>query len=306
MYLTGDLAASTPAARLHYLGRADDQVKIRGFRVELGEIEAALAAQPGVAAAAVAMRPLADIEQLVAFVVHGRRQPAGSGTSAEGAGRRLPPYMVPAHFEFVAQLPRLTSGKVDREALGDCPWPAVDSCRGTMAANPACDRGRAGPVRGAPTTLSRPTVRGRRRFLRRPGRPFAAGRPAGIGVCAPTRATRLEHPGRLSPAPSGAIAAQMRPLRQKPRRPPLPRREARCRGRRARLCGAVQAAVIPWLMLLHISALAVAVLRLSLFYRRRTTAFSLAALYSVAAFVLAEFGHCFPWPSPANGWWPDG
>ena len=53
---------------MHYLGRADDQVKIRGFRVELGEIEAAIAAQPGVAAAAVTMPLLAGIEQLVAFV----------------------------------------------------------------------------------------------------------------------------------------------------------------------------------------------------------------------------------------------
>ncbi|NIF68301.1 amino acid adenylation domain-containing protein, partial [Burkholderia sp. Cy-647] len=48
LYRTGDLARFLPDGRLEYLGRIDTQVKIRGFRMELGEIEAALAALPGV------------------------------------------------------------------------------------------------------------------------------------------------------------------------------------------------------------------------------------------------------------------
>ena len=87
MYRTGDLGRIDAAGQLHYLGRADDQVKIRGFRVELGEIEAAIAAEPGVAAVAVTMRPLAGIEQLVAFVAAANGSSPQRITSAESPGR---------------------------------------------------------------------------------------------------------------------------------------------------------------------------------------------------------------------------
>lgn len=48
LYRTGDRGRYLPGGELEFLGREDGQVKIRGHRVELGEIDAALLACPGV------------------------------------------------------------------------------------------------------------------------------------------------------------------------------------------------------------------------------------------------------------------
>ena len=117
LYRTGDLVRHLADGELEYLGRIDDQVKIRGHRLEPGEIEAALAAHPGVAqAAVVAPTDAAGGRRLVAFL-------AGSGVDAEELRRflaeRLPASMVPAAFVALPSLPLTPNGKVDRRALLD-------------------------------------------------------------------------------------------------------------------------------------------------------------------------------------------
>ncbi|MBI3285642.1 MAG: amino acid adenylation domain-containing protein [Burkholderiales bacterium] len=120
LYRTGDLACINTDGSVQCLGRADDQVKIRGFRVELGEIEAVLATQAGVATVAVLLRQEQGIDHLLAFIVKegaAADDPALSAALRGALSAVLPPYMVPARYEYLNEMPRLTSGKIDRNAL---------------------------------------------------------------------------------------------------------------------------------------------------------------------------------------------
>jgi len=117
LYRTGDLARIDEHGQIHCLGRTDDQVKIRGFRVELGEIEAALTRQPGVGTAAVILRQDEGIERLVAYLIVAEAEAITGAALRAVLATSLPPYMVPSHIEMLAEMPRLTSGKVDRKAL---------------------------------------------------------------------------------------------------------------------------------------------------------------------------------------------
>jgi amino acid adenylation domain-containing protein len=128
LYRTGDLARWLPDGTLDYLGRLDHQVKLRGFRVELGEIEAALTALPGVRAAAVLARTARDGgRRLVAYVVPASGGPADADTGelARALRARLPEHMVPAGYVPLAELPTTVNGKLDRAALPEPAAPAA-------------------------------------------------------------------------------------------------------------------------------------------------------------------------------------
>lgn len=122
LYRTGDLARRLPNGDLEYLGRCDQQVKIRGHRIELGEIESVLTHLDGVRAAVVAARPTADGDKrLVAYLVPDPQRRPALATLRELMGQRLPDYMVPAAFVFLARLPLTAHGKIDRAALPEPP-----------------------------------------------------------------------------------------------------------------------------------------------------------------------------------------
>ncbi|MEU5199658.1 Pls/PosA family non-ribosomal peptide synthetase [Streptomyces scabiei] len=119
-YRSGDLVKAEPEG-LVFLGRADEQIKLGGRRIELGEVDAALQALPGVAGAAAAVRTARSGNQLlVGYVViqDGWDQAA----AVEKLRAELPAALVPL-LAPVAELPTRTSGKVDRDAL---PWPLAE------------------------------------------------------------------------------------------------------------------------------------------------------------------------------------
>jgi amino acid adenylation domain-containing protein/FkbM family methyltransferase len=137
MYRTGDLARFDGDGALGFVGRADAQVKIRGFRVELGEIEAALAAHPAVREGVVIAREDVPGEpRLVAYVVPGTEGPP---PTAEELSRflqqRLPAYMVPGAVVALDRLPLTSSGKVDRRSL-----PPPGTARPAAAGAPVAPR----------------------------------------------------------------------------------------------------------------------------------------------------------------------
>jgi len=118
VYRTGDLVRWRNDRQLEFLGRRDHQVKIRGFRIELEEIEAVLAALPGVRQCVAAVREdVAGDHRLVAYVVP--EETAGFDREQARAGLRhaLPEYMVPNLFVVLDALPLTPNGKVDRRNL---------------------------------------------------------------------------------------------------------------------------------------------------------------------------------------------
>ena len=139
-YRSGDIVTYDPAGLL-FVGRADEQIKLGGRRIELGEVDAALQALPGVRGGAAAVKTTPSGTQLLI----GYLAPTDASVTAdstkllEGWAARLreslPSALVP-RLTVVDELPTKTSGKVDRNAL---PWPigeAADEPADTSALSP--------------------------------------------------------------------------------------------------------------------------------------------------------------------------
>ena len=118
---TGDKYYQDADGYFWYAGRSDDMLKVSGQWVSPVEIEAALAAHPAVREAAVIGRE--DAERLIkpmAFVVL-EPDAAGDEKSArelqEFVANKLAPFKKPRWVEFVSELPKTATGKIQRFKL---------------------------------------------------------------------------------------------------------------------------------------------------------------------------------------------
>ncbi|HEX6137581.1 MAG TPA: AMP-binding protein [Casimicrobiaceae bacterium] len=117
-YRTGDLGRIGDDGRLEYLGRLDGRARIRGEWVALADVDAALAALPGVReAVAATLDDARGNARLVAWFVADPTAPPGVAALRRGLAARLPPHMLPARYVALDALPLNDNGKVDRAAL---------------------------------------------------------------------------------------------------------------------------------------------------------------------------------------------
>jgi thioesterase domain-containing protein/acyl carrier protein len=167
LFRTGDLGRILDDGQLLHLGRRDRQLKIHGNRVEPGEIEATLQEAEGVkAAAVVGWTDAQGRTRLAAYVALDEDGAQASRGLRRFLEDRLPPFMVPARFIVLGEMPLLPNGKIDRQALPD---PGIEDTSRDRPAELAPAPGKDHPV----TT------------------PSAGAPPGGPGAASPTEARLL-------------------------------------------------------------------------------------------------------------------
>jgi benzoate-CoA ligase len=115
---SGDKYVRNPDGTYTYAGRSDDMLKVSGIYVSPFEVEATLVQHPAVLEAAVIGVPDAEgLTKTKAFVV---LKPAASATDDELKAfvkDRLAPYKYPRVIEFIPELPKTATGKIQRFRL---------------------------------------------------------------------------------------------------------------------------------------------------------------------------------------------
>ncbi len=117
-FVGGDLGAIDADGYVTHLGRANELMNAGGYRVSPLEIEATLAACPGVAEVACSeIRVRNDVSVIGAFVVRNEGGTIDADAVKAFAVENLATYKVPREIVFVDHLPRTPNGKVQRKAL---------------------------------------------------------------------------------------------------------------------------------------------------------------------------------------------
>nr|WP_282123516.1 amino acid adenylation domain-containing protein [Algibacter mikhailovii] len=117
-YRTGDVVFENANGDLVFVGRNDRQVKLRGFRIELDEIESVLLKHPSVREASVIIVELTENKKSIyaAILLLSEAQVLPKELISF-CKTNLPGYAVPERIEIFVELPRTSSGKIDRNVL---------------------------------------------------------------------------------------------------------------------------------------------------------------------------------------------
>jgi acetyl-CoA synthetase len=120
-YLTGDTAELAEEEAFTFVGRDDDLITSAGYRIGPFDVESCLIEHPAVAESAVVGKPDPERTELVkAFVVlrpDHARSPELAADLQQFVKQRLAAHAYPREVEFVDELPKTPSGKIQRFVL---------------------------------------------------------------------------------------------------------------------------------------------------------------------------------------------
>jgi len=120
-YLTGDTVELNVDASISFIGRGDDIITSAGYRIGPFDVESCLLEHPAVAEVAVIGKPDPERTELVkAFIVLRDATSASNDLADElqqMVKRRFAAHAYPREIEFVAELPKTPSGKIQRFIL---------------------------------------------------------------------------------------------------------------------------------------------------------------------------------------------
>ena len=115
---TGDLASVDEVGQIFVVDRKKDMINTAGFKVFPAEIERVIAAHPAVAMVAVGSQP-DDIKGEIAkaYVVLKPGAVVAASAILELCRQQLAAYKIPRAVQFVADLPKTSTGKIMRREL---------------------------------------------------------------------------------------------------------------------------------------------------------------------------------------------
>ncbi|NSZ20278.1 acyl-CoA synthetase [Agrobacterium vitis] len=120
-YRTGDTVEAEPDGSISFIGREDDLITSSGYRIGPFDVESALIEHSAVVEAAVIGVPDPERTEIVkAFIVlsnNAEGTPALAEELAQYVKKRLSAHAYPRLVDFVAELPKTPSGKIQRFLL---------------------------------------------------------------------------------------------------------------------------------------------------------------------------------------------